>query len=792
MVFLPVYIFVVVVVVVVTATLCDRKPFGKRLFPPQPSLAPVCSPVCPTPVRHTPHSSASHQNSTFSLGRDRSQGRQSFTHSHVSNQTYKSMYSVSNGRTRSQSISSPPYTFMSPQDSSVCNQKIASGQLSYTAAGRVNFSTPTKGKSMKKSVFPSVWNTPISRGQRRGTRPVWLSSTPKDSSADASSRPNKSGFDSGDSFDVSATNFHLTLSQIHEMEESQKHLEFETHGLGARSKVVDDDSGYTSREVSALKSPSPDNTMPPAATEDLTVVEETSEEDLADTIFAEVAMEDLDDTLDHNTSCDSPWNPAQSSNAQDCPISPNINESAAQANAASTLTDVPCASTDVSCPTTNSSSSTLIAGAGESLITTAAQSPEKFQSRSEASCYRDVKPRCGYLLDLRLRHKSGGRIPLLDAMRDQLPASATVHDFYLFAVSSTIQNITSETAQYFRFSAEYFSSGALQDGCSVCVGDGASLRLNQGTAGVEEFWSAFKSSPGVEETLISNKWLINHFKHLVVKLGGLERSYPRIFSQCCLTPDWLMLQLKYRYDREIDRAERSAIHRMCEHDDVPSRRIIFYVSKVYPSVHSSNESVLSTTTGASFSSHSSAREDVTKIDVGLDQPSVELSDGWYDLPCVLDRPLRHMLKAGRIKVGMKLIVCGAELVGLPSPCHPLDVPPSCCLKISANSTRRARWDAKLGYQRVPLPFLVRLDSLFVDGGLVGSVVAVVARVYPVVYLEKKEGSKSVMRCARVEEREQARQEREREKLVEDISSRVRRAFENEVAQQGLVQIWDLS
>jgi hypothetical protein len=53
------------------------------------------------------------------------------------------------------------------------------------------------------------------------------------------------------------------------------------------------------------------------------------------------------------------------------------------------------------------------------------------------------------------------------------------------------------------------------------------------------------------------------------------------------------------------------------------------------------------------------------------------------------------------------------------------------LKIYANSTRRALWNAKLGFQRSSRPPVVPVSSLFADGGPVGAVDVVIARVYPV-------------------------------------------------------------
>ena len=52
------------------------------------------------------------------------------------------------------------------------------------------------------------------------------------------------------------------------------------------------------------------------------------------------------------------------------------------------------------------------------------------------------------------------------------------------------------------------------------------------------------------------------------------------------------------------------------------------------------------------------------------------------------------------------------------------------LELSANSTRRAHWDAKLGFQSDRRAFPVPIHSLFPDGGIVGCVDVVIQRIYP--------------------------------------------------------------
>ena len=64
------------------------------------------------------------------------------------------------------------------------------------------------------------------------------------------------------------------------------------------------------------------------------------------------------------------------------------------------------------------------------------------------------------------------------------------------------------------------------------------------------------------------------------------------------------------------------------------------------------------------------------------------------------------------------------------------------LKLFSNSTRRARWDVKLGYCTVPGPLSISLSSVLPHGGLVSCVSVTIVRVYPMLYIEKTDIGKS--------------------------------------------------
>lgn len=361
------------------------------------------------------------------------------------------------------------------------------------------------------------------------------------------------------------------------------------------------------------------------------------------------------------------------------------------------------------------------------------------------------------------------RVPLRAIANCRVPGRYSERELYQFGVHPSTVGVTAENAANFRFVGDLFFSSAVLAGTPVWVGDGASLKVSEGHVGSKELWEAFAASPGVDRKLVSFQWFLNHYRWLVWKLAAMEAAFPVECGGRYLTPDWLMKQMKYRYDREIEAAERPALRKICERDDLCSRRLALCVSAIYPSLHSTP----SATDGKG--------EDATT-------PSVEVTEGWYSLPAILDPPLKYMVQSGRITVGTKIITCGAELVGSAEPCHPLDIPPNLCLRLSANSTRRARWYTRLGYQPCPHPFPVPLSSLFPDGGLVGCTEAVIARVYPFIYMEKLADGKNVFRNARAEERASWNYQELRERKIEAISTRILQQFEEEVIRQGLPEL----
>uniref|UniRef100_G5E764 BRCA2 DNA repair associated n=1 Tax=Loxodonta africana TaxID=9785 RepID=G5E764_LOXAF len=357
------------------------------------------------------------------------------------------------------------------------------------------------------------------------------------------------------------------------------------------------------------------------------------------------------------------------------------------------------------------------------------------------------------------------RLSLKMAVGGRAPSTCSPKQLYMYGVPEHCIKINSKTAESFRFHAQdYFGKEALWAGKGIQLADGGWLiPSNDGKAGKEEFYRALCDTPGVDPKLISRDWVYNHYRWILWKLAAMEFSFPKEFANRCLTPERVLLQLKYRYDVEVDRSRRSAIKKITERDDTAAKTLVLCVSAIISSNTNVHETSSSTT--SSVGSRSVA--------------ILELTDGWYAIRAQLDAPLSVLLKKGRLAVGQKIITHGAELVGSPDACTPLEAPESLLLKISANSTRPACWYAKLGFFPDPRPFSLPLSSLFSDGGHVGCVDVIIQRAYPIQWVEKTPSGLYIFRDERAEEKEAAKYAETQQKKLEALLAKIQAEFEEQ-------------
>ncbi|XP_054557883.1 breast cancer type 2 susceptibility protein isoform X2 [Talpa occidentalis] len=355
------------------------------------------------------------------------------------------------------------------------------------------------------------------------------------------------------------------------------------------------------------------------------------------------------------------------------------------------------------------------------------------------------------------------RISLKVAVGGQLPSAFSHKQLYMFGISKHCVRINSKNAESFQFhTQDYFGKESLWTEKGIQLADGGFLiPSNDGKAGKEEFYSALCDTPGVDPKLISRVWVYNHYRWIIWKLAAMEFAFPKQFANRCLNPERVLLQLKYRYDTEIDRSRRSAIKKIMERDDTAAKTLVLCISEIISS--STNISVPSCS--------KTSIVDTKKGNI------IELTDGWYAIKAQLDPPLLALLNNGRLTVGQKIIIHGAELVGSPDACSPLEAPETVMLKISANSTRPACWYAKLGFSPDPRPFPLPLSSLFSDGGNVGCVDVIIQRAYPIQWLEKTSCGLYILRNEREEEKEATKYAEAQQMKLEALFTKIQAEFE---------------
>jgi hypothetical protein len=139
--------------------------------------------------------------------------------------------------------------------------------------------------------------------------------------------------------------------------------------------------------------------------------------------------------------------------------------------------------------------------------------------------------------------------------------------------------------------------------------------------------SAYEDLQGltmVKRELVTFRWVQNHYRWIIWKSACLVRSFPKLLHS--FTPNEVLRQLLDRYVAEYDRCKRSALRKIIERDDVPTRPIILIVSRIF--------------------SHT----------------EIEISDGWYSMKAQLDTPLASLVKNGKLKEGVKIISVGATVL----------------------------------------------------------------------------------------------------------------------------------
>ncbi|PRP87682.1 BRCA2 repeat family protein [Planoprotostelium fungivorum] len=294
-----------------------------------------------------------------------------------------------------------------------------------------------------------------------------------------------------------------------------------------------------------------------------------------------------------------------------------------------------------------------------------------------------------------------------------------------FSIPSFVLSMTSESARNFQFPPNY------EEG-------------EESSIGPPELLLSLTRS-GCDPRYISIVWVQNHYRWIVWKLSCLERSFPQALGNRLVLPSSVLSQMRHRYEREVERAERSVLRKICERDESSSKHMVLCVATV-KSDGSSN--------------------------------IIEVTDGWYSLNAALDEPLNEQLKKGKIYPGLKLRVFGAQIDGLENGLPPLEAKNSAVLKFFFNGVRRAPWYAKLGLQR-SMTFPVNLRSISASGGMIPCVQVVVQRKYPRLFREVLGDNTVIIRDVKEEELADIAHSRKREDTLSKTSVQILKQMREE-------------
>ena len=236
-------------------------------------------------------------------------------------------------------------------------------------------------------------------------------------------------------------------------------------------------------------------------------------------------------------------------------------------------------------------------------------------------------------------------------------------------------------------------------GYRVPSGDGAGASLS-----AESFRQRMLAA-GAVDRLLHPDWVRNAHRWVVWQQACVARAFPETLAAGALAAPAVLQRLLYRYERETLRASRPHLRRVLERDSPAGAPAVLVVSAI------------------------------RRAGAGADDAAeIEVSDGWYGVAARLDRALSDQLRRGRLFVGQKILVQGAELRGVAEPTPPLSAAAEdAFLALRANGVRPARWDAKLGARRRAEAFPLR--TLRPDGGPVSRVLVHVERVYPTCWQE---------------------------------------------------------
>ncbi|KAI8459935.1 BRCA2, oligonucleotide/oligosaccharide-binding, domain 1-domain-containing protein, partial [Phakopsora pachyrhizi] len=235
---------------------------------------------------------------------------------------------------------------------------------------------------------------------------------------------------------------------------------------------------------------------------------------------------------------------------------------------------------------------------------------------------------------------------------------------------------------------------------------------------------------GCEINLSKPNWVANHWWMIIWKLASVIKWRPDFLLRLW-TPENVVNQLKYRYEREFICGHRPVIKQILEHDCptiIPMCLVIVSINRQ-----------LLAKGGAELKKSSGSSSEV-------DTHTFELSDGWYKIKATLDQVLERVVSRKKLKVGYKLALSGVSFENTSSNTMKssksdinkgrldleLEEVDDLKLHLEGNSTARATWHEPLGFRT--RPWFASLRSLTHDGGRIPLVDVLITEIFPAMFI----------------------------------------------------------
>ncbi|RKP25322.1 hypothetical protein SYNPS1DRAFT_8602, partial [Syncephalis pseudoplumigaleata] len=129
-------------------------------------------------------------------------------------------------------------------------------------------------------------------------------------------------------------------------------------------------------------------------------------------------------------------------------------------------------------------------------------------------------------------------------------------------------------------------------------------------------------------TRLSLEWVPHHYQLVVWKAACIYRSYPE--EHGIWSVSWVLKQLRYRYEREINRRETPAIRMILEELELPRLPLVLCVIDM-------------------------PRRCLCHL-ANAEHGILRLTDGWYIINARMDPSLEALYKRQRLNPGDKMVI----------------------------------------------------------------------------------------------------------------------------------------